>query len=108
MSIGLCAGRPARASNGTPIRASSTHAHAGAWERMTSAATTTTAHPARMRPRAVRVSFPALWMRKWSDSSPSVAACRSGDVSAGTCHHASSRPAVRVMPTSAHQAVRTR
>ena len=41
-----------------------------------------------MSPRAVRVSLPALWIRRWSDSSPSAAAwcsslCRSGGYSAG-------------------------
>ena len=82
-------GRSGRAAAPRRRRAGSTPT-AGRCARMTSAATTTTAQPSRMYPRAVRVSFPALWIRRWSESSPSAAAWCSRRPRSGTCHQASS------------------
>jgi hypothetical protein len=76
VTIGLCAGRPAWASSGTATAATAAHTHGGASYRKPIAPTTLAAQAVRMNSRAVRVSFPALWIRRWSDS-PSAAACRS-------------------------------
>ncbi len=67
----------------------------------TTAAASPARHSARIVPRALRVSLPALCIRRWSLSSPLAAASHSSFVVPGMCHQAISRPVVTMTPQAA-------